>query len=58
MTCLPEKTYVGLSVFNKFLRKTEVISLDQLKFSAEEEPEIIEEVEIEELAIDGICGVY
>ena len=23
-----------------------------------EEPMIIEEVEIEELAIDGICGVY
>jgi mycofactocin precursor len=23
-----------------------------------EEPEILEEIEIEELAIDGICGVY
>jgi len=24
----------------------------------EENPEIMEEVEVEELAIDGICGVY
>jgi mycofactocin precursor len=24
----------------------------------EEEPHILEEIEIEELAIDGICGVY
>ena len=24
----------------------------------QEEPEILEEIEIEELAIDGICGVY
>ncbi|MEN6461750.1 MAG: variant-type mycofactocin precursor [Syntrophomonas sp.] len=23
-----------------------------------EKPEILEEIEIEELAIDGICGVY
>ena len=24
----------------------------------EEEPRILDEIEIEELAIDGICGVY
>lgn len=24
----------------------------------EEEPKILDEIEIEELAIDGICGVY
>ena len=23
-----------------------------------EQPEIIEEIEVEELAVDGICGVY
>jgi mycofactocin precursor len=23
-----------------------------------EQPEILEEIEIEELAVDGICGVY
>lgn len=23
-----------------------------------EEPEILEEIQVEELAIDGICGVY
>lgn len=26
--------------------------------AAEEAPEILEEIAIEELAIDGICGVY
>lgn len=28
------------------------------KTEVNERPEIIEELEIEELAIDGICGVY
>jgi len=28
------------------------------KNEAIDRPEIIEEIEIEELAIDGICGVY
>lgn len=23
-----------------------------------EEPEVLEEIEVEELAVDGICGVY
>ena len=32
---------------------------EQTKCStAEENPEVIEEIEIEELSIDGICGVY
>ena len=26
--------------------------------TAQEEPEVIEEIIIEELSIDGICGVY
>jgi mycofactocin precursor len=26
--------------------------------TCQEEPEILEEIEVEELAIDGICGVY
>ena len=26
--------------------------------TSEEEPRILDEIEIEELAIDGICGVY
>lgn len=26
--------------------------------SAQEEPQILEEIAIEELSIDGICGVY
>ncbi len=26
--------------------------------TSHEEPEILEEIQIEELAIDGICGVY
>ncbi|ATW24930.1 variant-type mycofactocin precursor [Candidatus Formimonas warabiya] len=28
------------------------------KCQNQESPEILEEVEVEELAIDGICGVY
>jgi mycofactocin precursor len=28
------------------------------KFDSEEEPKILEEIEIEELFVDGICGVY
>lgn len=31
---------------------------EEKNINSEEEPEIIEEVEVEELAIDGICGVY
>lgn len=26
--------------------------------SSNEEPKILEEIQVEELAIDGICGVY
>ena len=26
--------------------------------TSKEEPQILEEIQIEELAIDGICGVY
>jgi mycofactocin precursor len=26
--------------------------------SSTEEPEVIEEIEVEDLAVDGICGVY
>jgi mycofactocin precursor len=29
-----------------------------MKFDGEEGPMILEEIEIEELFIDGICGVY
>ena len=29
-----------------------------IKAAGEEKPEIMEEIEVEELAIDGICGVY
>ena len=28
------------------------------KTSTDEEPQIIEEIAVEELSIDGICGVY
>ncbi|MCZ7664560.1 MAG: variant-type mycofactocin precursor [Thermoleophilia bacterium] len=26
--------------------------------TAGEEPEVLEEIEVEDLAVDGICGVY
>ncbi len=29
-----------------------------LKETAEEKPEVLEEIEIEDLTVDGICGVY
>lgn len=31
---------------------------DSPKKDFDENPEVIEEIEIEELAVDGICGVY
>jgi mycofactocin precursor len=33
-------------------------SIDIGGISAGEDPEILEEIEIEDLAVDGICGVY
>ncbi len=35
--------------------KTDIITKNE---SAEEEPQIIEEIVVEELSIDGVCGVY
>lgn len=34
--------------------ETEIPEVD----SCTEEPKILEEIQVEELAIDGICGVY
>ena len=31
---------------------------NQAEATGSEEPRILEEIQIEELAIDGICGVY
>jgi len=31
---------------------------DQKTETVNEEPQIVEEIQVEELAIDGICGVY
>jgi mycofactocin precursor len=31
---------------------------EQAKTESEEAPEVLEEICVEELAIDGICGVY
>jgi mycofactocin precursor len=33
-------------------------NLETVPENAEEEPEVLEEIAVEELAIDGICGVY
>jgi len=30
----------------------------QEKETCNEEPQVVEEIQVEELAIDGICGVY
>ncbi len=37
---------------------TSTISEQKLDKTAQEEPQILEEITIEELSIDGICGVY
>ena len=34
------------------------ITVNNEKESIPEEPEVLEEIVIEELSIDGICGVY
>lgn len=31
---------------------------NQAEVTCSEEPRILEEIQVEELAIDGICGVY
>lgn len=31
---------------------------NQVEVTCNEEPSILEEIQVEELAIDGICGVY
>jgi mycofactocin precursor len=31
---------------------------DDIRDAAGEEPAILEEIEVEDLAVDGICGVY
>jgi mycofactocin precursor len=31
---------------------------NQVEATSSEEPRILEEIQVEELAIDGICGVY
>jgi len=47
----------------KFLRKVQINVEKDLKIIENEkqiieEPEIIEEIVVEELSIDGVCGVY
>lgn len=53
---------------NSDLRKKHILKEQKMekKFEAEkqekencnEEPQVLEEIQVEELAIDGICGVY
>ena len=42
-------------------RKRKEINMEtaiQAEVTCSEEPAILEEIQVEELAIDGICGVY
>ncbi len=34
------------------------MEVESQEVSCSEEPRILEEIQVEELAIDGICGVY
>jgi mycofactocin precursor len=36
----------------------EAITAEATCIDAADEPAILEEIEVEELAVDGICGVY
>lgn len=53
--CLSENLFLNLlKGCVEFQLNKELIK----KTGTNDRPEIIEEIEIEELAIDGICGVY
>ena len=36
----------------------ETITIPENEIKTDEEPQIIEEIVVEELSIDGVCGVY
>ena len=38
--------------------KSDDVLVDTLCSACAEEPAILEEIEVEDLAVDGICGVY
>ncbi len=44
-----------MKIVRESLKKTPENSADT---SNPEEPQILEEIQVEELSIDGICGVY
>ncbi len=64
--CLPARTFVELSdinypsegMLNIFIIRGGFDMTEERCQQEEENLEILEEVEVEELAIDGICGVY
>jgi len=39
-------------------RKENTMEAEVTEVTCSEEPRILEEIQVEELAIDGICGVY
>ena len=39
-------------------KETDMETEKQTKETCSEEPRILEDIQVEELAIDGICGVY
>jgi mycofactocin precursor len=54
---------LGLATHN-VIRKVEIIMEKETQVTAKiesqtvEEPQVIEEIVVEELSIDGVCGVY
>ncbi len=40
------------------MNMNEAIAVEATSIAAADEPAILEEIEIEDLAVDGICGVY
>ena len=43
---------------NRFERRSTMEAEKVAEVTCSEEPRILEEIQVEELAIDGICGVY
>jgi len=39
-------------------RKENTMEVENQEVTCSEEPRILDEIQVEELAIDGICGVY
>lgn len=52
------KTRIEICAEKNILKEKKMETEKQATETCNEEPRILEEIQVEELAIDGICGVY